>query len=681
MPINNKFLSLIPAESFDQKYSEDISTDAFFGFPLAPILKAEEDLLSKNTRSIAYFSMEFGLSSNTYNVFHSCRPITDMDMSPEHHIFSNLRAMDYYLSLETGTRLDLPIYSGGLGVLAGDTLKSTADRGISMAAIGILWNKGYFKQNFWFKDGQVPEENDWDPTSYPGLVPLTTRIEIKLKKETIHLKLWKYFVYSFDRKNVVPLILLDSNLDANSENTRKLTDQLYRSDNAEWKILQRTILGIGGIKAIEALGYSIDMFHLNEGHAAFAFIEKAKKLPANELNSLKEHFAYTCHTPVAAGHDRFQKKAVQEIMGDEEFSLLKKWGTDSDDSDLINLTQLAMNTCKFVNAVAQKHGEVTRAQFPQYRDKIQSITNGVHTHTWVSKPIASLLDKYDNRIGGWRKDPKLLKNVLLLKDDSSFRSGLWTAHQENKKDLCLFLKSWQIMPDIFTICWARRIAAYKRPSLILQDAQRLLDIAKRIGPIQIIFAGKAHPKDNIGFTYVNDMLTAIDSLEGSRNILRVMMLENYDTFLGKMLSNSVDVWLNNPLPPFEASGTSGMKAILNGVLQLSTLDGWVVEAAQKNIGWIFGWEHHTQEIGDERNLRLSEDASLLYQMLEKVVTLYYETNKQGKLELNSDWLTKMTHAISEAGYFNTERMVEEYQTKIWESGHGQPKLASMAASR
>ncbi len=674
---SDRLLSLVPIESFDKKYSEDIHEDIFFGFPIEPIIQAEEDLLSKTVRSVAYFSMEFGLSSNSYNVLNRKQPIPEANMSPEQHVFSNLRAMDYYLSLDTGTRLDLPIYSGGLGVLAGDTLKSAADRRVSLAAVGILWNKGYFKQNFWFKDGQIPEENNWDPSSYPGLVPLKTRVEIPLKKETIHLRLWKYFVYSHDKKNVAPLILLDSNLDSNSETTKKLTDQLYRSDNAEWKILQRMILGIGGIKALETLGYSIDLFHLNEGHAALAFIEKAKKMSTGEINMLKEHFAYTCHTPVAAGHDRFQKKAVQELMSDEEFNLLKKLGVDPDNSDVINLTQLAMSTCKFVNAVAQKHGEVTRAQFPQYREKIQSITNGVHTYTWVSEPFASLFDKYDRALGGWRKDPKHLRNILSLKDDASFRSELWAAHQENKKKLCSFLKSWRISPDTFTICWARRIAAYKRPSLILQDAHRIVEMAKRLGPIQIIFAGKAHPKDDLGFTYVNDMLTAIDSLEHDRDVLRVMMLENYDTSLGKLLTTSVDIWLNNPLPPFEASGTSGMKAILNGVLQLSTLDGWVVEAADKNIGWIFGWQHQPQEIGDERNLRLADDSSLLYQMLEKVVTLYYQTNAPAKnpadpsfggkgiVNFNSDWITKMVYAISEAGFFNTDRMVEEYQTKIW----------------
>ncbi|MBI4432995.1 MAG: alpha-glucan family phosphorylase [Candidatus Omnitrophica bacterium] len=608
-----------------------------------------------NQNMIGYFSMEYGLSTNTYNVPQSDKPISPSNFSAEHHVFSNLRAIDYYLSVNAGHMLDLPIFSGGLGVLAGDTLKSAADRGVSLAAVGILWNKGYFKQNFWFKDGQVPEETNWDPCSYPGLVELEPRVEIPLKKETIHLKLWKFDVWSYDKKHVVPLILLDSNVEQNSEFARKLTDQLYRSDNAEWKILQRVILGIGGMKAFQKLGYPIDIYHLNEGHAALAFLENPKG-----------RFAYTCHTPVAAGHDRFPKKALQEILQDEAFTLLKKYGQDSGHSDLINLTELAMTTAQHVNAVAMKHGEVTRLQFPQYKDKIQSITNGVHTHTWISEPVKALLDRFQE-IGDWRKSPALLNNVLNLKDNPEFRKGLWEAHQANKKNLCKTLKGWQIRDDVFTIAWARRIAAYKRPSLILQDVERILDLAKRIGPIQIIFAGKAHPKDDLGFTHVNEMLSTIDGLEKHRDWIRVLMLENYDTYFGKLLSSSVDVWLNNPLPPFEASGTSGMKAILNGVLQLSTLDGWVVEAADKNVGWIFGWEHHGTDIGDERNLRLKEDAANLYGMLENIITLYYDTNREDGLNLNSDWITKMIHAIAQGSFFNTDRMVGEYEQKIWQA--------------
>ncbi len=662
--LTGRFRALVPVERFE-RYAADITDSSFFGFPLEPVLKAEEKLRDRSASSVAYFSMEYGLSTNTYNVLERHAGTSERNLSDEHHVFSNLRAMDYYLAVDCGHRLDLPIYSGGLGVLAGDTLKSAADRGVPLAAVGILWNKGYFKQNFWFKDGQIPEETNWDPSTFPGLVPLETRIEVPLRRDTVHLKLWKYFVYSHDQAHVVPLILLDSNVESNSPFVRTLTDQLYRSDNTDWKILQRVILGLGGMKALAALGYEISRYHLNEGHAALAFVEKAKGLSDSEVEALKGRFAYTCHTPVAAGHDRFQKKNMQEILRDEEFALLKRFGQDGDNGDLINLTQQAMTTSLYVNAVAQKHGEVTRLQFPQYRDKIRAITNGVHTHTWVSGPFSDLFDKYDSAIGGWRRNPERLERVLALQNDPGFRTELWAAHQANKLRLTRLLKSWRIQPDVFTICWARRIAAYKRPSLILQDPDRLLGIAKRHGPVQIILAGKAHPKDDLGFTYVNEMLSAIDSLEKHRHLVRVLMLENYDTYFGKLLASSVDVWLNNPLPPFEASGTSGMKAILNGVLQMSTLDGWVVEAAERDIGWIFGWRHEGTQIGDERNLRIREDSANLYDALENAVALYYRTHHGAKTDTGSEWVTKMIHAIAAGGFFNTDRMVGEYEKNIW----------------
>ncbi len=660
-----KFLSRVPVDQFKTRYSTDITDKSYFGFPLEPILKAEDILLSKASRSIGYFSMEYGLSTNTYNVFESKDPLPEKNISSDHHLFSNMRAMDYYLSVQVDHRIDLPIYSGGLGVLAGDTLKSAADRALPLVAVGILWNKGYFKQNFWFKDGQIPEETDWDPWNYPGLVPLNKYVEVKLKKETIRLRLWKYFVYSFDKSHVVPLVLLDSNLPENSEFTRQLTGQLYRSDNAEWKAMQRIILGLGGAAALEELGYSIDTFHLNEGHAALAFVQKARKLNDAQLEELKKHFAYTCHTPVAAGHDRFPKSMLESIVRDEDYQLLKEYGQDHEQHDWINLTQFSMSVCSHVNAVAQKHGEITRLQFPQFKSKIDAITNGVHSPTWISRSVETLFASRP-QTKDWAKDPSSLEKIISLKDDIEFRRGLWDAHQANKKRLCQKLHHWKMDPNVFTISWARRIAAYKRPSLILQDVKRLLDIARKIGPIQIVFAGKAHPKDNLGFTYVNEMLTTIDSLEKETDLIRVMMLENYDTYFGKLLSSSVDVWLNNPLPPFEASGTSGMKAVLNGVLQLSTLDGWVVEAADKNIGWIFGWEHHGDQVGDERDLKLKEDSSKLYDMLEKVMALYYQTNQRGVVRADSDWITKMIHAIASAGFFNTGRMVGEYSKKIWD---------------
>ncbi len=659
-----KFLSRVPVDGFESDYSQDINGSSYFTFPLEPLMACEESLFDPAKRSIAYFSMEYGLSTNTYNVFQSRSPVPKNNYSDEHHVFSNMRAMDYYLSVDAGHRLDLPIYSGGLGVLAGDSLKSAADRHTPLVAVGILWNKGYFKQNFWFKSGQIPEECDWDPHHYPGLVPLKMYVELPIRKEIVRLKLWKYFVYSHDHTHVIPLILLDSNLPENTPFAQKLTGQLYRSDNAEWRLLQRAILGIGGMRALQKIGYSIDTYHMNEGHAALAFIEKARGLDDKAVADLRKHFQYTCHTPVAAGHDRFQKKLLEDVLAHDDYQLVTRYGQDPDHGDLVNLTEMAIQSSDHVNAVAQKHGEVMRLQFPQYAEKIMAITNGVHSPTWISTSIAILFESTP-ALKDWKRNPASLQNILSLKNDMAFREALWNAHQANKIALCKLLRSWRLDPNVITITWARRIASYKRPSLILQDVKRILDIAHRVGPVQIVFAGKSHPKDDLGFTFVNEMMNAIDTLESEAKSLRVLMLENYDTYFGKLLSSSVDIWLNNPLPPFEASGTSGMKAILNGVLQMSTLDGWVVEAADQNIGWIFGWEHHGKEVGDEHNLRLKEDSEALYRTVEDAVSLYYQTNTKGQLDAKSEWIDKMIHAIASASFFNTDRMVSEYEGKVW----------------
>ena len=613
--------------------------------------------------SVAYFSMEYGLAPSIYHTFKTINPVKENNILSNHEVFSNMKAMDYYHYLPVKKILDLPIYSGGLGVLAGDTLKSAADLGLSLVGIGILWNKGYFKQNFWFRSGgQLPEELSWDPHSYPGLVPLKTRIKLNLSGSEIVLKLWKYYIFSYNLKHVVPLILLDSNLPENPDYFRDLTGQLYRSQNGWIKICQRAILGMGGVAALEALKYSIHTYHLNEGHAALAFVEKVKKQAPEDL---KRVFAYTCHTPVEAGHDRFDFMEVEAALGAENTNILRTFGTDEKHKNLVNFTQLAINCSRHINGVSQKHGEVMRIQFPNYKDRLQSITNGVHMHTWISRPIRNLLLKYKDQIGDFEADPALLKNVLNLKSSAEFRAGLWEAHQENKRALSEFLRFWFFNENTFTLGWARRIAPYKRPTLLLQDTNRLLDIARRCGTLQIVIAGKAHPADVPAAIHMDEMLEKITLLSGEKKNLRICFLENYDTYFAKSLTSSVDVWLNNPLPPFEASGTSGMKAILNGVLQLSTLDGWVAEAADKNIGRIFGFVPGPGELGYENNLKLSEDSAELYSCLMELVPQYYETASGRVKPQDSAWIERMINCLAAAGYFNTQRMAGEYNQKIW----------------
>lgn len=662
--MSKKFIDLVRLDSTNEKYLKDITESEFFGFPLQPIIDAEEALLSPDKKSVAYFSMEYGLAPSIYHTFKTVNPISKNNILTEHEVFSNMKDMDYYHTLPVKKLLDLPIYSGGLGVLAGDSLKSVADHKLSLAAIGILWNKGYFRQKFWFKaGGQVPEAISWDPDSYPGLIPLKPKINITLSGQKLNIRLWKYFVYSNDLKHALPLILLDANLPENPEFFRDLTDQLYKSNNNWIKIAQRMILGIGGIKALDALGYSIDKYHLNEGHAALAITEKIKKEPLEYLSKI---FAFTCHTPVEAGHDRFDMQELEAALGKENIETVKKLGRDEHNPHIANFTMLALNTCNKVNGVARKHGEVMRLQFPKYQDKIKSITNGVHTFTWISQPIRELLQKYQAQIGDWESDPTLLKNVANLSQDITFRKDLWDAHIKNKKGMADFLKYWFFNEKTFTIAWARRLALYKRPGMLLHNINRLLEIAEKIGPLQIIIAGKAHPADIPASMHMDEMLEKISALSGERRQIRICFLENYDTYFAKILTSSVDVWLNNPLPPFEASGTSGMKAIINGVLQFSTLDGWVVEAADKNIGKIFGYVPGPNEIGGEDNLRIEEDSLALYSGLEELVAQYYATLTDQQPLIKSVWIERMVNCIAQSGFFSTHRMITEYNANVWQ---------------
>lgn len=655
-------------ESFQEKYQNEINEKEYFGFPLKPILAAEERLYRKNIPSIAYFSMEYGLAPSIYNSFQLKKPLSEQNKFYQHEVFSNHWLCDYIFRVEINKLLDIPIYGGGLGVLAGDTLKSVADLGFSLVGIGILWGKGYFKQNFWYKHGQVPEELQWDPWTYPGLIPLKNIVTFNTKEGPIYLRVWKYYVYSFDKKQAMPLILLDSNLPQNKEYFRQLTGQLYRSDNAWWKIIQRTILGIGGMKSLDSLGYSIDRYHLNEGHAAFAILEKYMQLSdKNNLEPIRNNFIFTCHTPVAAGHDRFAISDVANVLEPHYVQAAEMFGKESYQSGEINLTYMALNNCNKVNAVAQKHGEVMRIQFPGYAQKIQAITNGVHAYTWSSDSFQKLFDKYKASIGDWDKNPCCLENVRKLSKDAQFRKDLFDAHQVNKRNLLSLIRRWQLRDDVFTICWARRIANYKRPALVLHKIEHLIELAREVGPIQIIMAGKAHPNDNIGGVRIDEIFDQIDKLNHYKDIIRVLILENYDTYFGKLLTNSVDVWLNNPLPPFEASGTSGMKAIINGVLQMTTSDGWVVEAENDDIGWIFGYRHQGTDIGSESDLRLDEDSDALYDVLEQAMRLYYQTIKNGRINCETAWLDKMINCIAKSAFFNTHRMVEEYNAKMWQT--------------
>jgi len=658
-----EFYALVQVDDPDGHYAQDINDGNYFGMPLKSIVEAEKRLRSPGHRGIAYFSMEYGLATSCYNKLSSQLPLNPGNKVPENAVFSNFRVADYFFALHQDNIIDLPIYSGGLGILAGDTVKTMADYKLPVAAIGILWSSGYFRQKFWFKYGQAPEKMRWDPHTYPGLIPLKNKIKISLKSEDVYLQLWKYYVYSHKHDAVVPLVLLDSNIKGNNPAAKELTDQLYRSDNVFLKLLQRVVLGFGGVSALNELGYYIDTYHLNEGHAVFAFVAKARGLKSDAVDKLKSNFVYTCHTPVEAGHDKFSFDDLDKVLKKEDTEIIEKFGKER--SGLANLTLLAMNISSAINAVSHSHQKVMHIQFPQYKERIQYITNGVHHCTWMSQSFKELFTKFPATFPDFENNPMILSRAPELKSNADFRAQLWQAHQGNKGDFCKLLDKWSLNKNLFTICWARRIAAYKRPSLILHDVSRLARIADKVGPLQIILAGKAHPNDNLGFTYINEMLDKVDQLNANYDKLKIIVLENYDISLARMLTSSVDAWLNNPLPPFEASGTSGMKAILNTVLQMSTVDGWVAEATDRKIGAFFGYKNSEGSVGNEFDLHMDEDSEELYLALEEMAGLYYKTNPSGKVNISSHWIDMMIECICTAAQFNTYRMLDQYKHLIW----------------
>lgn len=662
----DEFYSLVEIDDQNGNYAKEINNDTYFGMPLKSVVEAEKRLRSEKQRGIAYFSMEYGLATSCYNKLSSQLALTSKNKLPENAVFSNFRVADYFFALHQDNIIDLPIYSGGLGILAGDTVKTMADYKLPAVGIGILWSSGYFRQRFWFKYGQAPEKMRWDPYSYPGLIPLKNRIKISLKPEDVYLKLWKYYVYSHEHNAAIPLILMDSNTGPNSQLAKDLTDQLYRSDNVFLRLLQRVMLGFGGISALDELGYHIDMHHLNEGHAVFAFVAKARGLAGDALEELRGRFVYTCHTPVEAGHDRFSFDDLNKVLKKEDVDIIEKFGKER--SGLANLTLLSMNVSSAINAVSYNHQKVMHIQFPKYKERIQYVTNGVHPHTWMSQEFSELFKKFPAVFVDFKNNPMILARAGELKNNLDFRAQLWQAHQSNKAELCKLLEKWSLDKNILTVCWARRIAAYKRPSLILHDISKLVRIAEKIGPLQIILAGKAHPNDNLGFTYINEMLDKVDKLTEDYHILKIIVLENYDISLAKILTSCVDIWLNNPLPPFEASGTSGMKAILNGVLQMSTVDGWVAEVTDKKLGAFFGYRNNEGSVGNENDLHINEDSEELYRALEIMADLYYKTNQAGKLNVSSEWIDMMIECISTAARFNTYRMLDQYEKEIWHIG-------------
>src|SRR5579863_9880292 len=470
-----------------------------------------------------------------------------------------------YFSMEIAINPAMPTYSGGLGVLAGDTLRSAADLGIPMAAFTLLHRKGYFQQHLEPNGAQHEDVQPWNPAEFCTEEP--ARITVSIEGRTVAVRAWRYDLAGRSG-HIVPIYLLDTDLDGNSGWDRGLTDHLYGGDT-NYRLEQEIVLGMGGARMAHALGLHVNVYHMNEGHAALltlALLERELGGGAPgaasdaDIELVRKQCVFTTHTPVPAGHDRFSTEQAVRILGGERTSRLQKLGSFKD--GLLNMTLLALRFSRYANGVAMQHGKVSREMFPEFA--IEAITNGVHTGTWTSEPIQHLLDE---RIPAWRRDNLYLRNAIDLPEQ-----GILKAHMRAKESLLAEIGSRTglvLDPRVLTLGFARRVATYKRASLMFTDPERLVRIAEAAGGLQIVYAGKAHPQDEPGKQLIRDVVDKAHSLSGS--LLQVVYLENYAWDLGALLTAGVDVWVNTPRRPYEASGTSGMKAALNGVPSLSIL--------------------------------------------------------------------------------------------------------------
>ena len=552
--------------------------------------------------------------------------------------------------MEIAVDAEIPTYAGGLGVLAGDMVRSAADLKIPIVAVTLVHRKGYFNQTLDSSGWQREEPIAW--TVEERLEEMPDRATVTLEGRAVHLRSWRYEVRG-EGGFRVPVYFLDADLPANSEWDKTLTHFLYGGDQ-HYRLCQEVILGIGGVRMLRALGYNdIERFHMNEGHASLLVLElldeearKAARASINhdDVEAVRQKCVFTTHTPVPAGHDQFPKELAERVLG--EYQAMSDIKDLVFCGDVLDMTFLGFNLSHFINGVAKKHSEVARLMFAGYL--IDAITNGVHAATWVAEPFHELYDRY---IRGWRLDNFSLRYALSIPKEE-----VWKAHNQVKKRLLQYLnRETNVGMDlnVLTIGFARRMATYKRADLLFTDPERLKSIASKAGPFQLVYAGKAHPQDQAGKELIKRIFQVKESLKKD---IKIAYLENYDLELGKMITSGVDVWLNTPQPPPEASGTSGMKAALNGVPSLSILDGWWIEGCVEGVtGWSIGEnERGTEEAGNR-----SKDASSLYDKLEQVIIPLFYHNRDRFIDV-------MLHSIALNGsFFNTHRMIQQYVLKAY----------------
>lgn len=558
-----------------------------------------------------------------------------------------------YVTAEIGLSTAIPTYSGGLGVLAGDHVKAAADLGLPLVGVTLFYKQGYGIQSV---DANDDQHLDF-PLCDPGDVLENTgrRLALKFEGETVTIQIWRKWVRG-RRGHGCPVLFLDTDVEGNSPVWRPVSNLLYGGDTLN-RLRQEAVLGIGGYFAVKACGYGTDLFaHLNEGHTALFAAAMATDLGSVAETRKRVHF--TTHTPVPAGFDRFEHADVKRVAGDLIDPKLLPLGG----AEVLNMAWLAASLAAHVNGVSEINARVAQPLFtaPHFAKlKVEAVTNGVHFDTWVSPQMGAL---YDQHLFGWRDQPQLLENIASVDPEAFDR-----ARRRAKRELLEYANGQTQLgfdPEVLTFGFARRMAAYKRATLIFRDLDRLLAIGR--GKIQILFAGKAHEKDAEGKALVKELLTLSHQLRGE---LRIGFLSNYNMWLGHMLTGGVDVWLNNPVRPLEACGTSGMKAALNGVPNCSILDGWWAEGCDDgNNGWAIGQDWESRD--DDR------DAGALYQTLaERVIPCYYgDRAKFRRIQMG---------AVAIAPKFSAQRMVLDYAARYYKWEHArtlQPRPAAVSGS-
>ena len=553
--------------------------------------------------------------------------------------------------MEIALEPDVPTYSGGLGILAGDTLRSAADLGTPVVAVTLAYRKGYFRQILDSAGNQFEQPQEWDPErQLPEAGP---RISVEIEGRQVAVRAWKYAITGISGE-VVPVLLLDTDMPENSEFDRSLTDSLYGGDQ-RYRLAQEIVLGLGGFLLLQKL-YSgqIETYHMNEGHSALlslGLLERrleqsfAGRLKQLDIDGVRNMCIFTTHTPVPAGHDQFPRSLVSQVLGRAELGLLDE--AEAWEGDALNMTYLALRFSGYVNGVAMRHGEVSRGMFPAY--EISAITNGVHAITWTSPAFAELFDSY---IPGWRTDNNYLRYAISIP-----LPAVREAHADAKAELFGEISrafGVQLDPKLLTLGFARRASTYKRADLLFQDPERLRKIAREVGPIQLVYGGKAHPHDEGGKNLIRRVVGGASSLADA---IHTVYVENYDMRWGRLITSGVDIWLNTPMRPQEASGTSGMKAAMNGVPSFSVVDGWWAEG---HIEGVTGWSIGSSEVAEDPSI----EVAALYDKLEReIVPMFYgRPNRFTEI---------MRFAIALNGsFFNTQRMLLQYISNAYKM-HGE----------